>query len=91
MSRDVSYSEARANFASLWDEAESTREPVRMHRRGKEDMVMLPAAELAGLLEAAHLLRSPKNASRLLSALARARAGEGTPQSVDELAKSLGL
>ena len=33
---------------------------------------MLPADELASLMETAHLLRSPRNATRLLSALRRA-------------------
>lgn len=34
---------------------------------------MIAADELESLVETAHLLRSPKNAERLLSALARAR------------------
>ena len=34
-------------------------------------------------METAHLLRSPKNAERLLAALARARAGGVAPVSAD--------
>lgn len=34
-------------------------------------MALLPADELASLQETAYLLRSPKNAARLLTALAR--------------------
>jgi antitoxin YefM len=52
---------------------------------------MIAADELESLTETAHLLRSPKNAERLLSALARARAGEGTPQTVGELRDELGF
>ena len=36
-------------------------------------------------------LRSPRNAERLLSALARARAAEGEPERLDDLKASLGL
>jgi antitoxin YefM len=38
------------------------------------DVALLPASELAGLMETAHLLRSPNNARRLLTALRRAEA-----------------
>ncbi len=41
--------------------------------------------------ETEYLLSSPKNAERLLKAMERARAGEGEPQTVVELRKSLGL
>lgn len=44
-----------------------------------------------GLTETEHLLKSPKNAERLLTALARARQGEGAPQPVDELRREAGL
>jgi antitoxin YefM len=91
MSIDVTYTEARAKLAQLWDEAVANREPIIIRRRGKEDMAMMPADELAGLIETAHLLRSPLNAERLLSALARARKAEGQPATVQSLKEELGL
>ena len=54
-------------------------------------VALIAADELESLSETAHLLRSPANAERLLAALVRARAGEGKPQSVDELRRELGL
>ena len=42
-------------------------------------------------LEAADLLRSPTNAERLLTALARAQAGTTERQSLDELRREVGL
>ena len=60
---DVTYSEARATFAALWDRLVEDRDAVVVHRRGKESIAMLPASELAGLLETAHLLRSPRTPS----------------------------
>ncbi len=42
-------------------------------------------------METAHLLRSPKNAERLISALSRAREGGGAAQDVDDLRADMGL
>ncbi len=50
MKTTVSYSEARARLAELWDEAADTREPIVLRRRGKEDMALIAADELAGML-----------------------------------------
>ena len=69
----VSFTEARGRLADLWDRAVADREPIRLTRRGSEPLVLIAADELSGLLETAHLLRSPANAERLLTALARAR------------------
>lgn len=91
MAIDVTYTEARANLAKLWDEAIGNREPIIIRRRGKESVVMLAADELAGLIETAHLLRSPRNAERLLTALARARDGDAQPQSLTSLKEELGF
>lgn len=49
------------------------------------------ADELVSVPETESLLRSPKNAERLRSALARARRGEGKPETVEELRRDLGL
>lgn len=85
MSIEVSYTEARANLARPWDLAVANREPIIIRRRDNEDMAMMPSAELASLMETARLLRSPRNAEKLLSALARARNAEGQPASADLL------
>ncbi len=91
MAIDVTYTEARANLAKLWDEAVDNREPIVIRRRGKENVVMLAADELAGLLETAHLLRSPRNAERLLAALARSQNNEAQLQSLTLLKEELGF
>ena len=84
-SGDVSYSEARERLAELWDRAVADREPIRLTRRGAPPVVLVAADEYEGLVETAHLLRSPANAARLLAALERARAGVGTPRPLPEL------
>ena len=83
----ISYTEARDRLASVWDETVSTREPVLIDRRGHESVVLVPASEWEGLLETAHLLRSPANARRLLAALNRLEQGEGLELSFEALAE----
>lgn len=88
---EASYTETRSNFAALWDEVVDRREPLTIHRRGAEDVVLLPASELASLNETAHLLRSPKNARRLLEALMTSMEQEGETIGVPELRREHGL
>lgn len=73
------------------DRVVNDREVVIVRRKGDQRVAMIPADELSGLLETAHLLRSPKNAERLLSALKRAKRGKGKPESLDELRQELGF
>jgi antitoxin YefM len=87
----MTYTQARARLASLWDRVTEDREVVIIHRRGAEDVALISADELAGLLETATLLSSPENARRLLQALGRARRGEGVPQTVESLRQEIGL
>lgn len=81
----VSYTEAREHLAELWDRVTEGRAPIRLTRRGAAPVVLVAEDEYQGLLETAHLLRSPVNATRLLAALQRALDGEGTPGTVEEL------
>lgn len=87
----TSYTEARANLAALLDRAVEDRETVIISRRGKADVALIAADELASLQETVHLLRSPRNAARLLAALERAERGEGVRMTPDELRRSVGL
>jgi antitoxin YefM len=91
MAIQTTYTHARANLATLCDEVTANREVVIIHRRGAEDVALISAADLASLMETAHLLRSPKNAERLLTALARAQRRRSSPQSVEELRREVGL
>ncbi len=87
----VTYTEARANLAKLWDEIAQNRETVVITRRGSENVALISAAELASLEETAYLLRSPKNAERLLTTLLRVKKGEGEPQSIEALKAEVGF
>jgi antitoxin YefM len=91
MAVQTTYSNARANLAALLDQVAENREIVIISRRGSDDVALVAASELADLLETAHLLRSPKNARRLLTALRRAQAKGLKPQTVEKLREELGL
>ncbi|MEW6334774.1 MAG: type II toxin-antitoxin system prevent-host-death family antitoxin [Thermodesulfobacteriota bacterium] len=87
----TTYTQARANLSSLFKEVTENREIVIIRRRSGEDVAVVAADELASLMETAHLLRSPKNAGRLLQALARAQSRTEKPQTLEMLKKGVGL
>jgi antitoxin YefM len=91
MTIQTTYTQARANLASLCKEVTENREVVIIHRRGAEDVALIAADELTSLLETAHLLRSPANAERLLTTLARVQGRTVVPQSIAELRREVGL
>ena len=87
----TTYSSARANLAKLCDEASENQRVIIISRRGRHDVALISADELAGLLETAHLLRSLNNARRLLAAFERAKTKKLRGKSVLTLRKELGL
>jgi antitoxin YefM len=91
MAVQFTYTQARASLAKLMDRVTHDREVVVIQRRGEEDVAMISAAELAGLLETAYLLRSPENAERLLAALNRALKTKGDSMTMDQLRHEVNL
>lgn len=87
----TTYSKARENLATLLNRVTRDREIAIISRRGSEDVAMLSADELSGLLETAHLLRSPANAKRLLTALRRAQSKKLPATPLSALRTELGL
>ncbi len=91
MTIETTYTQAREQLKTLMDRAVDDREVILVRRRSGDAVAMIAADELQSLLETAHLLRSPKNAERLLAALARARSGDLPPLSVRTLEEQFGL
>ncbi|HTU44979.1 MAG TPA: type II toxin-antitoxin system prevent-host-death family antitoxin [Bryobacteraceae bacterium] len=89
MPTETTYTSLRENLASVLDEVVDQQETVIVRRRGARDVALVPAAELAGLIETAHLLRSPRNAQRLLAALRRAKRGKQKPTSLAALRREI--
>jgi antitoxin YefM len=65
----ITYTTARANLAKTMDRVCDDHEPVIITRSGETSVVMLSLEDFNSLEETAYLLRSPKNAKRLLEAI----------------------
>ncbi|HBI44585.1 MAG TPA: prevent-host-death protein [Planctomycetales bacterium] len=91
MPTEITYTQARANLAALCDKVSSSHEPIIIRRRGAEDVALVDAAELRGLTETAHLLRSPQNARRLITAIIRARTEDLPAKTIEALRQEFGL
>ena len=81
----ISFTESRANLKSVMDRVVADRVPVAITRQRGEGVVMISASEWASIEETLYLLRSPKNAERLLESIAELEAGGGE---VHELIKT---
>ena len=89
MPTETTYTNLRENLASVLDQVVDQQETVIVRRRGARDVALVPASELAGLIETAHLLRSPSNARRLLAAMRRAKRGKQKSSTVAELRREM--
>ncbi len=89
MAVETTYTNLRQNLAAVLDRVADEQETVIVRRRGARDVALIPARELTGLMETAHLLRSPQNARRLLAALRRAQQGKGKASTVDHLRREI--
>ncbi len=88
---ETTYTALRENLASYLDRITNDREVLVVKRRGAPDVAIIPADELAGLIETAYLLRSPKNAERLFESLREMDRGGGEVMTLEELRRSVGL
>jgi antitoxin YefM len=68
---EITYTDLRERLANVFDDVTKNKEIVIVRRRDAKAVAIIPADELESLLETVHLLHSPKNAQRLLSALGR--------------------
>jgi len=78
----ITYSAARANLADTMDRVCDDHEPIIITRSGQQAVVMLSLDDFKSLEETSYLLRSPKNALRLLESIAELEAGKGKPRSL---------
>jgi antitoxin YefM len=91
MAVETTYSALRQGLAGFLDQVTNDREVVIVRRRGARDVALIPAEELASLMETAYLLRSPRNAQRLLKSLRELDEGKGETMTVEALRQSVGL
>ena len=82
--KTMTYSQSRANYAEMLNAVIDDREEVVITRAGREPVVVVSLEDYQSLKEAAHLLRSPENARRLLASIERLEAGGGVQRDLSE-------
>ena len=69
----VTYSQLRQRLAAVMDQVCDSASPVIVTRQNARSVVMLSLEEYESMEETLHLLRSPRNAERLVRSIARRR------------------
>ena len=81
----TTYSDFRLSLKSYLDKVFSNNSPLFVTRTKGENVVVLSQSDYESIMETFHLLKSPKNASRLLEALDEYKSGGGKEQTLTEL------
>ena len=80
----LTYSEARSKLANTMDKVCDDHAPIIITRKNSQSVVMMSLDDYQALEETAYLLRSPKNAKRLLESIAELKATGGTRRKLIE-------
>lgn len=80
----ITYTTARAHLAATMDRVCDDHEPIIITRNSQQAVVMLSLEDYKALEETSYLLRSPKNARRLLEAIAELEEGRGKERRLAE-------
>lgn len=80
----ITYTTARARLAETMDRVCNDHEAIIITRNGRQSVVMVSLDDFNTLEETAYLLRAPKNARRLLDAIAELQEGLGTERELAE-------
>lgn len=72
----LTYTQVRQRLASVMDLVCDSGAPIIVTRQNARPVVMLSLEEYESMAETLHLLRSPRNADRLLRSIAAAEAAE---------------
>ena len=80
----ITYSEARSKLADTMEKVCDDHAPMIITRKNARSVVMISLDDYQALEETAYLLRSPKNARRLLESIAELEAGGGVERKLAE-------
>jgi len=80
----ITYSEARSRLAETMEKVCDDHAPVIITRKNSRSVVMISLDDFEALEETAYLLRSPKNARRLLESIAELESGAGRERELVE-------
>lgn len=80
----LTYTSARQNLARTMDEVCEDHAPVIITRNKSESVVMISLEDYEALEETAYLLRSPRNARRLIESISQLEDGKGIERELKE-------
>lgn len=80
----ITYTTARANLAHTMNRVCENHEPLIITRNSQQSVVMMSLEDFQALEETAYLLRVPRNARRLLEAVASLEGGQGEERGLVE-------
>ena len=80
----ITYSEVRSKLAETMEKVCDDHAPVIITRKNSRSVVMISLDDYEAIEETAYLLRSPKNARRLLESIAEVGAGGGKKRELVE-------
>lgn len=72
----VSMTEARNNFKAIFDAVYNDNDEVIIHRKGKENVVVIPFSEYNSIKETNYLLSNKNNAKNLQESIKQLREGK---------------
>ena len=78
----ISYTNARTNLAKTMEKVCEDHDFVIITRRNERSVVMMSLEDFQALEETSYLLRSPKNARRLLESVAQLESNGGTERQI---------
>jgi antitoxin YefM len=76
----ITYTTARETLAATMDKVCENHEPIVITRNSQQSVVMMSLEDYKALEETSYLLRSPKNARRLLDAISELSMTRGSAQ-----------
>ena len=80
----ITYSHARSNLSKTMDKVCDDHTPIIITRKNHRAVVILSLEDYEALEETTYLLRSPKNARRLLESVTELESGGGTARELIE-------
>jgi antitoxin YefM len=80
----ITYTEARANLSETITQVCDDHSPVIITKKKDRAVVMISLDDYEAMEETAYLLRSPKNAQRLMESIKELESGEGTERGLVE-------
>ena len=80
----ITYTHARRQLAKTMEKVCEDHAPILITRQDQASVVILSLEDYEAFKETAYLLRSPRNATRLLHSIAELSAGRGTKRELSD-------